>query len=222
MQNCLNYVDLQNKKADVPERVLSATFKMAPAPVPRLDGAAIQIKNLLYVFAGYGTIDFVHSHVDVYNFTDNTWGGRGPTARTFVLDTKTKQWSDMPPLPVPREISGVVTTLQNAIVLIYYKDSLGFPLCMLKGHSSKELVVRDEEMNPPCDLGFECAVEGEEIVRLPSNIVKFSSGLGMAVAGFKKEINSLLKKLESRKGRGIKGFGGKKKFVPSSRFEREI
>lgn len=58
------------KKADVPERVLSATFadlpapeleweKMAPAPVPRLDGAAIQIKNLLYVFAGYGTIDFV-------------------------------------------------------------------------------------------------------------------------------------------------------------------
>ena len=51
-------------------RVLSATFadlpgpelkweKMAAAPVPRLDGAAIQIKNLLYVFAGYGTIDYV-------------------------------------------------------------------------------------------------------------------------------------------------------------------
>lgn len=51
-------------------RVLSATFadlpasqlkweKMALAPVPRLDGAAIQIKNLLYVFAGYGTIDHV-------------------------------------------------------------------------------------------------------------------------------------------------------------------
>lgn len=51
-------------------RVLSATFadlpapglnweKMAAAPVPRLDGAAIQIKNLLYVFAGYGTIDSV-------------------------------------------------------------------------------------------------------------------------------------------------------------------
>lgn len=32
---------------------------MATAPVPRLDGAAIQIKNLLYVFAGYGTIDYV-------------------------------------------------------------------------------------------------------------------------------------------------------------------
>ena len=54
----------------MPQRVLSATFadlpapeleweKMATAPVPRLDGAAIQIKNLLYVFAGYGTIDYV-------------------------------------------------------------------------------------------------------------------------------------------------------------------
>ncbi|XVE89275.1 hypothetical protein DITRI_Ditri19aG0189900 [Diplodiscus trichospermus] len=127
-------------------RVLSATFadlpapqlkweKMAAAPVPRLDGAAIQIDNHLYVFAGYGTIDYVHSHVDIYNFTDNTWRGRfdmpkemahshlgmvtdgryiyvvtgqygpqcrGPTAHTFVLDTETKKWSDMPPLPVPR------------------------------------------------------------------------------------------------------------------------
>ncbi|BFG23967.1 hypothetical protein CerSpe_102410 [Prunus speciosa] len=127
-------------------RVLSATFadlpgpelkweNMAAAPVARLDGAAIQIKNLLFVFAGYGTIDYVHSHVDIYNFSDNTWGGRfdmpkemahshlgmvtdgryiyivtgqygpqcrGPTAHTFVLDTETKQWRDMPPLPVPR------------------------------------------------------------------------------------------------------------------------
>ena len=32
---------------------------MLPAPVPRLDGAAIQIKNLLYVFAGYGSLDYV-------------------------------------------------------------------------------------------------------------------------------------------------------------------
>lgn len=130
---------------------------MTQAPVPRLDGAAIQIKDQLFVFAGYGTIDLVifynlllllfhshlsfslylqvHSHVDVYNFTTNTWGQRfdmpkqmahshlgmvtdgryiyivtgqygpqcrGPTPHTFVLDTKTKQWQDMPPLPVPR------------------------------------------------------------------------------------------------------------------------
>ncbi|CAD6260460.1 unnamed protein product [Miscanthus lutarioriparius] len=109
--------------------------EMAQAPVARLDGAAIQIKNLLYVFAGYGTINHVHSHVDIYNFSDNTWGGRfdmpkdmahshlgmvtdgrfiyvvtgqygpqcrGPTARNFVLDTETKEWRDLPPLPVPR------------------------------------------------------------------------------------------------------------------------
>uniref|UniRef100_A0A6N2LEM7 Kelch repeat-containing protein n=1 Tax=Salix viminalis TaxID=40686 RepID=A0A6N2LEM7_SALVM len=133
---------------DAHDRSLSATFadlpapelkweKMANAPVPRLDGAAIQIKDLLYVFAGYETIDLVHSHVDIYNFTDNTWGERfdmpkemahshlgmvtdgryiyvvtgqygpqcrGPTARNFVLDTKTKQWQDMPPLPVPSHL----------------------------------------------------------------------------------------------------------------------
>lgn len=80
-------------------------------------------------------IEQVHSHVDIYNFTDNKWGGRfdmpkemahshlgmatdgryiyvvtgqygpqcrGPTAHTFVLDTKTKKWQDLPPLPVPR------------------------------------------------------------------------------------------------------------------------
>jgi hypothetical protein len=52
------------------ERLLSGTFadlpapeleweQMPSAPVPRLDGAAIQIKNLFYVFSGYGTIDYV-------------------------------------------------------------------------------------------------------------------------------------------------------------------
>lgn len=61
--------------ADLPAAKLEWE-EMAEAPVPRLDGAAIQIKNLLYVFAGYGTIDYVHSHVDIYNFTDNTWGER--------------------------------------------------------------------------------------------------------------------------------------------------
>ncbi|KAL8138585.1 hypothetical protein V2J09_004586 [Rumex salicifolius] len=135
-----------DEEKDASGRILSATFadlpapqlqweKMASAPVPRLDGAAIQINNLLYVFAGYGSIDSVHSHVDIYNFSDNTWGGRfdmpkemahshlgmvtdgryiyivtgqygpqcrGPTARNFVLDTDTKQWSDMPSMPVPR------------------------------------------------------------------------------------------------------------------------
>ncbi|CAN8268883.1 unnamed protein product [Cochlearia groenlandica] len=142
-----NEKDTGKKKSDgVRERKLSATFqdldapelkweKMKAAPVPRLDGAAIQIKNFLYVFAGYANIDLVHSHVDIYNFVDNTWGGRfdmpkemahshlgmvtdgryiyivtgqygpqcrGPTAKTFVLDTDTNTWSDFVSLPVPR------------------------------------------------------------------------------------------------------------------------
>lgn len=46
--------------ADLPGPQLSWQ-KMAPSPVPRLDGAAIQIRNLLFVFAGYGTIDYVNS-----------------------------------------------------------------------------------------------------------------------------------------------------------------
>lgn len=59
-----------DKNERAPERLLSGTFadipapdlpweEMPPAPVPRLDGAAIQIKNLFYVFAGYGTLDYV-------------------------------------------------------------------------------------------------------------------------------------------------------------------
>ncbi|XP_068666337.1 kelch repeat-containing protein At3g27220-like [Aristolochia californica] len=109
--------------------------EMAPAPVPRLDGASIQIGNLIYVFSGYASLDYVHSHVDFYNFSDNTWGGRfsapkemanshlgivsdgryvyvisgqygpqcrGPTSHSFVLDTQTKQWNELPSLPFPR------------------------------------------------------------------------------------------------------------------------
>lgn len=49
---------------------LSATFsdlpaphleweQMPSAPVPRLDGSAIQINNLFYVFCGYGTLNYV-------------------------------------------------------------------------------------------------------------------------------------------------------------------
>ena len=88
--------------------------------------------------------------------------------------------------------------------------------------SMKELVVRDEERNPPCDLGFECAAEVEEVVSLPSSFVKFSSGLGVPIVGFEKEISSLLKKLQSRKESGVNGLGGKKKILLSSCFERKI
>nr|XP_033509100.1 kelch repeat-containing protein At3g27220-like isoform X2 [Nicotiana tomentosiformis] len=129
-----------------PERALAMTYADLPAPelkwelmpsapVPRLDGYSIQIKNLLYVFAGYADLDHVHSHVDVYNFSTDSWTEsfeipkdmanshlgvatdgryiyivtgqygpqcRGPTANTFVLDTETRKWESLPPLPAPR------------------------------------------------------------------------------------------------------------------------
>lgn len=77
----------------------------------------------------------VHPHVDVYNFTDNTWCERfdtpkdmahshlgvatdgryiyivsgqygpqcrGPIDRSYVLDTETRKWQSLPPLPSPR------------------------------------------------------------------------------------------------------------------------
>uniref|UniRef100_A0A8I6YEC0 Uncharacterized protein n=1 Tax=Hordeum vulgare subsp. vulgare TaxID=112509 RepID=A0A8I6YEC0_HORVV len=70
-----------------PVRHLNATFsdlpaphweweEMPPAPVPWLDGASVQIGDLFYVVAGYESLDHVHSHMDVYNFTSNTWTGR--------------------------------------------------------------------------------------------------------------------------------------------------
>lgn len=46
--------------ADIPAPQLEWE-EMPSAPVPRLDGAAIQIKNLLYVFAGYSSLDHVRT-----------------------------------------------------------------------------------------------------------------------------------------------------------------
>ncbi|KAG4927207.1 hypothetical protein JHK84_052865 [Glycine max] len=115
-----------------PQRFLSATFadlpapewqweQMPSAPVPRLDGYSIQIKNTFYVFAGYAHLDHVHSHIDVFDFSINKWvdqikmpnemahshlgiasDGSGPTTASFSLDTATKKWKPLPPLPAPR------------------------------------------------------------------------------------------------------------------------
>nr|AAL08256.1 AT3g27220/K17E12_4 [Arabidopsis thaliana] len=120
--------------ADIPAPELKWE-EMESAPVPRLDGYSVQINNLLYVFSGYGSLDYVHSHVDVFNFTDNKWCDRfhtpkemanshlgivtdgryvyvvsgqlgpqcrGPTSRSFVLDSFTKTWLEFPSLPAPR------------------------------------------------------------------------------------------------------------------------
>lgn len=66
---------------------------------------------------------------------------RGPTAHTFVLDTETKQWRDMPPLPVPRFVFALIRLhrmkcmflLLNAVW--YWNRSLCIPvLCCVHTH----------------------------------------------------------------------------------------
>lgn len=72
-QSFLLFLQRSNKTEDdehVNVRLLSATFadlpapalqweQMPSAPVPRLDGYSVQIQNLLYVFSGYGSLDYV-------------------------------------------------------------------------------------------------------------------------------------------------------------------
>ena len=74
-----NLVQIKEDKKSVGSTDINATFadlaapelkweEMAEAPVARLDGAAIQIKNLLYVFAGYGTINHVRNLPDIFHY----------------------------------------------------------------------------------------------------------------------------------------------------------
>lgn len=104
-------------------------------------------------FLLYYCVFQVHSHVDIYNFDDGTWGGRfdmpkemahshlgmatdgryiyivngqygpqcrGPTSDTFVLDTETKQWSGLPPLPVPRYVYTNVWTYSLKLPHLFF------------------------------------------------------------------------------------------------------
>jgi hypothetical protein len=59
-------MDINATFADLPAPELKWE-EMVEASVVRLDGAAIQIKNLLYVFAGYGTINHVRNLPDVFH-----------------------------------------------------------------------------------------------------------------------------------------------------------
>lgn len=122
----------------------------------------------------------VHAHVDVYNFTDNTWCDRiempkemanshlgmatdgryiyavtgqygpqcrGPTPRCFVLDTKTKKWSDLPTLPVPRCVSYKNQDLEFPFIILYIMMS---PSCLLANSMARFLVhVWDKTLRSP-------------------------------------------------------------------------
>ena len=93
-----------------------------------------------------------------------------------------------------------------------------------KDSSGKDLKVSAEEGEATKAMEA-CRVSKEEklgSVSLPDNLVKFSSFLGLPMVGVEKEINYLLRKLESRKGHGVKVAGGKRNLFLATQLEREI
>ena len=82
---------------------------------------------------------------------------------------------------------------------------------------------RDEDLEVNKALEACWLSQGEELsfASLPSKFAKFSSFLGLRMVGFEKEINSLLRKMESRKGHEVKVSMGSRKFL-STCLEREI
>ena len=82
--------------------------------------------------------------------------------------------------------------------------------------------VRTKEVDPLRDADLGGVVEGEDFASLPRGFVELSNCLGILVLGFEKEINSLLRKLEAKKGCGVKASGGRQHSLSSSRLEKEI
>ena len=70
-------------------------------------------------------------------------------------------------------------------------------------------------------MGSGCELVGEDPDSLPRKLANFCRFMGMPAASFEKEISSLLRKLESRKGRGIEVSGGKRKPFSISHVKRE-
>ena len=92
----------------------------------------------------------------------------------------------------------------------------------LKDPLRKELVIRAGELEITKALELACVLEGEDLVNLPSKLVNFSNYVGMPVVEFEKEINCLMKKLEARKGCGVKVSSGRRKHLSASCFEGEL
>ena len=82
-----------------------------------------------------------------------------------------------------------------------------------KGLMGRELVVRTEEVEDFRAMEASSNSVGEVVFSesLPYKFSKFSNLLGMLVKGFEKETSSLMRKMEARKGRGVKISGEKRK-----------
>ena len=55
-----------------------------------------------------------------------------------------------------------------------------------------------------------------------NKMTNFSNFVGMPMVGFEKEIISLLRKMDTRRGHSVKASGEKRKPNTSSRFDKEI
>ena len=84
-----------------------------------------------------------------------------------------------------------------------------------KGLSGRDLVLKAEDVDDFRVLEASSDLVGEMIFSesLPFKFAKFCNFLRMLVAGFKKEITSLFRKMGARKGRGVKILGGKEQNI---------
>lgn len=95
---------------------------------------------------------------------------------------------------------------------------------MEKAPLGNEMVAMAEGLEASNALG-NCRVADKENLGFGSllgKFVAFSSFLGLPMMEFEKEINPVLKKLETRRGLGVKIVGGKKKSPLDIRLERKI
>lgn len=93
-----------------------------------------------------------------------------------------------------------------------------------KAPLGNEMVAMAEGLEASNALG-NCRVADKENLGFGSllgKFVAFSSFLGLPMMEFEKEINPVLKKLETRRGLGVKIVGGKKKSPLATQSEREI
>lgn len=60
---------------------------------------------------------------------------RGPTAHNFVLDTVTKEWHDLPPLPAPRYTLVILVFLGVYLYIFVFGSLFKFQSSFRKGHA---------------------------------------------------------------------------------------
>lgn len=125
---------------------------------------------------------------------------------------------------VGQSLGPVDSRCQPLRMMLQYSNLLDCSRSDANDPLGKEMVIRVEKLESSKALGFGCGSMGEEhnLDNLPSMFVNFNNFVGMPVVGFEKEINSLLRKMEARKGSKVKISRGKRKTLLASHLEKEI